>query len=105
DRQADGAAAAIAAFVRALVGAGAEGAVAGARQHDHRDALVGAGAAERIDQLLAGLRGEGIVFLGAVDGDGRDAVANVEENVPVTIHLIYPCMVRPPETLMVWPVM
>ena len=105
DRQADGAAALVGALVRALVGAGAERAVAGAAQHDHGDRLVPAGAAERVDQFLAGLRGEGVVFFRAVDRDLRDAVAHIEQDVLVFIHLSYPCMVRPPETLMVWPVM
>src|SRR5712691_9999316 len=91
DRQADGAAAAVAAFMRALVGAGAEGAVAGAGQHDDGDALVRAGATEGVDQFLAGLRREGIVLLGPVDGDARDAVANVEEDVPVGVHVASPC--------------
>src|SRR5262249_18080216 len=86
DRQTDGAAAAVAARMRALVGAGAEGAVAGAGQHDHRDALVPAGAAEGVDELLAGLRRKGVVLFRPVDGDARDAVADLEQHIPLSVH-------------------
>ena len=86
DRQADGAPPAVAALVRALVGAGAERAVAGAGEHDHRHRLVPAGALQRVDQFLAGVGREGVVFLRPVDGDARDGVADLVENVLVVAH-------------------
>ena len=74
DRHAVGAAAVVVAVVHRLVAAGAEGAVAGAGQHDDADVSVPAGLEEGLDQLLDGVRAEGVHHLGAVDGDGGDAL-------------------------------
>ena len=80
-RQADHAAAVVVALVRRLVAAGAERLIARARQHDRADPLVPTGAGECVDQLLAGPAAEGVHHLGAVDGDGGDAVGHLEQDV------------------------
>jgi hypothetical protein len=69
-RQAHGAAAVVVAAVGGLVATGAEGAVAGAGQHDGGDLLVPAGAHQRVQQFLDRLAAEGVHHLGAVDGNG-----------------------------------
>ena len=80
-RQADGAAAVVVAVVRRLVAAGAEGAVAGAGQHDGADVAVVAGPVQRLDQLVAGLAAKGVHLVRAVDGDPGHAVADFVEDV------------------------
>ncbi|MNM96106.1 hypothetical protein D3C81_1085720 [compost metagenome] len=94
----------------ALVAAGAERLVAGPGQHDHADRLVPAGAVEGVDQFQAGLAAERVVALGAVDGDGGDAVVFAVEDIFVVhvfapVFLGQPAMVSPPDTLMTCPVM
>ena len=83
DRHAVGAAALVAARRGRLVAAGAEGAVAGAGQHDDADLLVPAGLQERLDQLLDRVRAEGVHHLRPVDGDGGDALLLLVEEVGV----------------------
>src|SRR5262249_37360770 len=69
------------------VAAGAECPVAGAGEHDHADPAVPAGLEESLDQLLDGMRPEGIEHLGTIDCDGRDALLlRVEEGSEVGAH-------------------
>jgi hypothetical protein len=87
DRQADQTAAAIAlVFLRAagprrIVAAGAEGAVAGAGQHDDADIGVIIGVAHRLEHLLDRLGAERIQHFRPVDRDRRNPVALVIEDV------------------------
>jgi hypothetical protein len=87
DRQADQAAAAIAAFLFRTGGAGrvvaarAEGAVAGAGQHDDTDVAVILGVAHRLEHLLDRLGAKRVQHLRPVDRDRRDAVALIVEDV------------------------
>jgi hypothetical protein len=66
-----------------LVAAGAEGLVAGAAENDDADVLVPTGAMKGVNDFFAGRAPEGVVNLGAVDGDRGDPAGNVKENVLV----------------------
>ena len=62
------------------VGSGREGPLARAREDDDAHVPVGGRAPERLRELLQHLGGERVHALGAVDGDGRDAVADLVEH-------------------------
>src|SRR5262249_46074528 len=87
DRQTDEAAPAIALVRLRCAGAGrvvatrAEGAVAGAGQHDDPDIVIVLGVAHRLEHLLDGFGAERVQHFRAVDRDRRDAVALVIEDV------------------------
>src|SRR5258707_11026685 len=100
----DHAASIISAVMRGLIPSGAKGLFAGAGQNDRRHRFVPTGPGDRMDQLLAGHASEGIVFVRMVDGDPYRRAAGFVEDVRV-FHVSHPCMVSPPDTLMVWPVM
>jgi len=61
DRQADHAPAAVAAGMRRLVAASAEGLVAGAGDHEHADGLVVVGVMRGLNDLLPRQRAERVV--------------------------------------------
>ncbi len=109
DRHADGSArlaVAIGAVMIRLIAAGAKRLVASAGQHDRADLLVPARLQKSVNQFDAGAGAERVIDLRAIDGDGRDAIFLVVQNVFV-VHENprQPCIERPPETLIVWPVM
>jgi hypothetical protein len=66
-----------------LVAARAERLIAGAGQHDHPDRSVPSRVQERVGQLRHGRGAEGVAHLGSVDGDPRDAVLLLVEDVRV----------------------
>src|SRR5689334_4376381 len=89
-----------------LVAAGAASLGSGAGQHDRRDRLVPSGLVEGVDQLLAGLAAKRIILVRPVDGDpGRGASDVIGDVAVLHLALPYPFIVRPPETLITWPVM
>ena len=63
------------------VAAHAEGALAGAGEHDHPDGLVVGRRLERLGELGDGLGAEGVQALGPVDGDGGPPAADLVEDV------------------------
>ena len=91
--------------MRALIAAGAKGAVARASQHNHADSFVPARAIERMDQFFAGLATKGVHHLRAIDGDCCHTILRFEKDILIGHDAFpQPAMVRPPETLSTWPV-
>src|SRR5690606_32179653 len=76
------------AVVGGLVSAGAEGAVAGAGEHDRADRAVVAGAVEGADQLVAGLATERVHLVRPIDRDPGDRVADLVEDVRVSVAAV-----------------
>jgi hypothetical protein len=74
-----------------LIAAGAERLVARPGQNDDADMLVPTGLLKRRDELLDGLRTEGIVLFGPIDGDPGDAFAPLfVEDVAEPGHYVTP---------------
>jgi hypothetical protein len=86
ERQPDRAAAAIAAFMRSLIPAGAERLVAGAGEDDHPDRTIPSSLVEGVDQFLASASAKCIVLFRPIDGNARNAFMNMKSNVGVFCH-------------------
>jgi len=76
-----------------LIAAGAKRLVARASQHDRTDLLAPARLQKSVDQFDAGAGAERVIDLRTIDGDGRNAifliiqnVFVVHENPPSTVH-------------------
>src|ERR1700678_1661063 len=95
-----------------LIAAGAEGFFSCARQNYGIDRAFLIRLLKRVDELLDRLQTKRVQHIGPIDGDAYRVLAHVVGNVSVSCHGVsglllgsQPCMVRPPETLIVWPVM
>jgi len=72
----------------ALVAAGAEGLVAGARENDDADLVIVVGAAKGVLKLADRLGTEGVADAGAVDRDLGDALRRLVDDVLVGTGLL-----------------
>src|SRR5215211_9178023 len=97
--EAQGAASAVASLVRRLVAACRESPLAGAGEDDHADRSIPCGAAEGVDQLLAGAGAERVEDLRSVDGHARHPIGGRIEDVLIVHGRAHPHMVSPPDTL------
>src|SRR3546814_17468746 len=89
-----------------LIAAGAKRLVARASQHDRTDLLAPARLQKSVNKFDAGAGAERVIDLRTIDGDGRDAIFLVIQDVFVVHeHPRQPCIERPPEPLIVWPVL
>ena len=110
DWQADGTAPVVLSFMCRLIATCTERSVSGTGQDDAPDLPVVTSFLKGIDQLVAGLAAKSVHLFGSVDGDPRNAVFHLVDNVgvvhSVSFHLgrRYPAIVRPPETERTCPV-
>src|SRR5258708_7158576 len=81
DRQSYDAAAVILSLVRGLVAAGAEGLVAGTRQHDAPNVAVVCGKLESLNQFFQRLAAKGIIDLGTIDNDPGGTIADFVDHI------------------------